>query len=219
MKLNANDMVSRATIASSRNLILVSGSLFSIHYFGLKSDEWVVLGKTIPANLLDQLAFYAVIFLAVTHLVHWSSDYIAYTKWFKKNEVIKASIGEIGTVENMQAPFQALLFRLDQLGNSNNNANDRILDLERIDQEVLQSVQGDRNVGVDLENMRQTIAANASTLETLEESISQIQMLLGDIGPNFSKIKWASRVVIFGWYFAVPFLAFIAVIYIKYCTL
>ena len=204
-------MVSKTTIGSSRNLILVSASLFAINYYKFESSDWEIFGKTIQVGQFDQIAFLVIIFLFMTHVVHWWSDYIAYTKWFKRNEVEKNSIFSLGTFDNTESPIEGLKVRLGQLADSNINANDRILEIGANDEVPSKSI-GDRNVAQDLNTLRETVQQNSEAFASISINVDELISSLNNVGPNFSKIKWTSRFVVFGWYLIVPACAFSAAI-------
>ncbi len=212
MKVNAFDLITKPTIGSSRNLIIVSASVYSVKRYGLNADSWNVFGREIPPEVFTEITTAVMVFLLLTHLVHWWHDYTAYTKWFKINEVSKGSLYGVGAVKNTESPLKALERRLTQLEESNSTANEIVLDLGKIDISAIKDIQGDRDVAKDLETLRTTVSTNKDALLTINLNVSDIKELLDGLGPSFNKIKWSSRAVVFVWYLFVPLLAFMIAI-------
>ncbi|MFB9149573.1 hypothetical protein [Roseovarius ramblicola] len=204
MKLNGYEVFSRQTVASWRLLVFASTTLIAVKFFDYNNEAWPLLGKNIAPNEFEIISSVTVAFLAVSFLVNWYGDYIGFARWFKRAHVVKNSIEESGAAENTESPLEGLKRRLRQLEESNENAEDRILELEAFSIDDLQSVQGDRNVSQDLETLRSTTSSNKSTLELMNSQVGDLKALLGDLGPNFSQVSAFAKILFFGWYLLLP---------------
>ncbi len=204
MKLNGYEVFSRQTVASWRLLVFAGSTLIAVKFFDYNSEAWPLLGRTIPPDDFELISWVTVAFLAVSFVVNWCGDYIGFAKWFKLASVVKNTIGETGRSKNTETPLEGLERRLTQLEKSNENAQDRILELEAFSIDDLQSVQGDRNVSKDLETLRSTTSSNKSTLELMAGQVSDLKALLDDLGPNFSQVSAFAKILFFGWYLLLP---------------
>lgn len=204
MKINGYEVFSRQTVASWRLLVFASTTLIAVKFFDYNNEGWPLLGRNIATNEFEIISSVTVAFLAVSFLVNWYGDYIGFAKWFKQAHVVKNSIDEIGGASNMETPLEGLKRRLRQLEKSNENAKDRILELEAFSIGDLQSVQGDRNVPKDLETLRSTTSSNKSTLDLIDSQVSDLKALLGNLGPNFSQVSAFAKILFFGWYLLLP---------------
>lgn len=204
MKLNATEMISRTTISSSRNLWLLASTLIAVNYYGLNSTDWQIFQKELQPFQFSEIACLIIVFQIINHFIHWYSDYIAYSKWFKINET------NIGTFDSSSDPIgkesvlEGLIRRLTQIEESNQRAVDPSLDLESFKESDLKSVQGDRNVAMDLQKMRDSISKNENELARLSSEISGVGEILKTLGTRFETVSRVSKFLVFVWYLALP---------------
>lgn len=220
MKLQEADMISRFTQATSRNLVLFSAAISAVILFDLNKEKWTIFkDKSIEPDQFILITTVVLIYMIVSHLVHWWADYISYTKWFKRNDVVIGTMGSASAFNNTHPVSVGLAKRIKQLNKSTDNANDRVCELDSFALEDIKNVQGNRNVAQDLQLLRETVQNNKNGLENLHREISDLHDLLHNIGPGFSKITWTSRFVIWGWYLLVPVTLGLASIFLLYCPL
>ncbi len=218
MKLQEADMISRFTQATSRNLVLFSSAISMVILFDLNAEEWSLFkDKNIGPNEFILISCIIIIYLMASHIVHWWSDYISYTKWFKKNETVIGTSGSAGAFKNTHPVSVGLVKRIEKLKKSTDNANDKVCELDVFTLEDIQKHSGDRNVSQDLETLRTTVASNKESIERQQAEISDLFSLLHNIGPGFTKMKWASRIVIVVWYLLIPVILGFAALYLLYC--
>jgi hypothetical protein len=215
LKLNNYEVFTRQTTVSWRILVAISSTLIVIKYFDYDADAWLVFGRVVEPEDFGIISTVTVSFLLLSYLINWYGDYVSLTKWFKINQITKNSIDSIGAVKNMESPIQGVERRLKNLKESNENATERLLDLEAISLDELQSIQDGRNVASDLENMRSTISKNSEVLNHIAIQIIDLKSLLLDLNVNFETVSRVSAFLMYGWYLAFPVLLALVAIFLR----
>ncbi len=104
MKLQADEMISRPTQITTLNLIIFSGSILAISLFELNANSWnFTYGKDLTSQQFAMLSVAVLVYLLSSHIVHWRSDYISFTRWFKTNQTVIGTMGS-GSSFNTQEP-------------------------------------------------------------------------------------------------------------------
>ena len=204
MKLQNTEIFSRQTLVSWRILVAMSAILIAIKYFDYNTDAWPVLSRDVSPEEFKIISSVTVLFLLTSYLVNWYGDYVGFTKWFKINSITKNSIDELSAAKNAEPPIQGVERRLKQLQRTNETASERTLELEAISLDDLKAIQGDRNIALDLQNLRSTVSNNGEVIDQLAREIGDLKSLLLDLGANFQTISKIALFLLYGWYLIVP---------------
>ncbi len=119
MRVNSNDLVSRTTQISARNLTAIAATVILVDWYSLDPNRWKLLNGDVTAEVYSGAATVIVGFLSVSLLVHWISDFHLYRKWFKSNEVSMGTLWGMSAPKSTEPPIAGLQRRLDWLLSEN----------------------------------------------------------------------------------------------------
>lgn len=184
MKLNSNEMISRATERTSRALYLCFGGFYFAYFLERKTGDWNILGQTFTNEEFDQALIILFSFLIVAHIIHWWADYVAYTKWFDRNTPTNSEPDEIYKMEATESPSVALLKKLRGFQKMSQ------AQIKRLDDQSI--------------NKEQFAKDLSEAISRYERKAGDLQKLEERLGKNFSSLNAVAKFVIVGWYGLVP---------------
>ena len=208
MRLESRDLISRTTEGSARRLVLVSSAVLVLKVYGLQVNGEAYLSPTIPEVAFAQVMGAKIIFLAISHVVHWSADFVLYNSWFKAARVSKLDFFTQGSLNETEPTIVSVLKRLHNLTDSFSSVSDYIAregtELEQIS--VRPNQDATRSAALE-----RRIKGLHDKFDSLNEALSDIIEFAGQLDPGFRKANALSKLVICGWFLAVPlFVAFLA---------
>lgn len=101
MKVSGIEMITLPTQKAARNLTIISSTIFAINFFQIDLETLSILGvKDFGASMFDTVSYAILIFLIISLIVHWLTDWVTYTKWYDTNQV---SSGYFEDFDNLQS--------------------------------------------------------------------------------------------------------------------
>ncbi len=186
----------------------MSGGVFLIQLYELNSTSWNIADRQISPNEFGEIATFVLSFLAVSHLVSWIADYIAYRKWFQSNQVQADSMEAIGSFKgNSESMISGVKVRVERL-NSELGVLHEIAANKEKEGAIEQASNNTQKINV----VRQSVNEMSKKLSNLEEDLRELSSRLDDIAPGFRAVSWVSGFVIYGWYLAIPMSVYLAAI-------
>ncbi len=193
MRLNANDIVSTATVRSMRNVLLAASVvLFLKLESGVAEGAWRILGQEFSNQAVLQYAPWVISFFLIGHILHWLGDVRAYQIWFTENNV---SLGVFDRVLEAN-PLKAMLKQVASLEKTTARIQEQ-LSGETAPKEGLSELEELKRRVTSLENAH-------STLSSLRDSLPQSIDLLESISSKNKELGWWAKVHLYGWYFFLP---------------
>ena len=179
MRINGEELLSRATLSATRNLLIAD---FAIVFLKLESDatpkNWNLLGQEFSDDTVLSYGLFILVFLSVGHLLSWGSDFRSFILWYRKSTV---SLDEWDR-DLEQDPLKATI---KQVGNFISIV-DR-LDSTKHDQGSLQEIE--------------TLTRDVALLKSALKNLTLVQGLRG----RFREIGIWALLQLFGWYLVVPY--------------
>lgn len=202
MKLNANDMISRATERTSRALYISFGGFLFAYVFESTKGDWKIFGQTFTNERFEVILMYLFLFLIISHIIHWWADYVAYTKWFDRNTPTNSEPNEIFKMEDTRSPSLVLMEKLNNYQEACTNMADNLNNPSELNDRVLKQI--------------------TEMIRHFEKANTHISTLGERLGKNFSTLNRSAKFVIVGWYGLIPIaLGIIALTYLimdKFCS-
>jgi methyl-accepting chemotaxis protein len=168
----------------------MSGGVLVVELYGLNSKAWRFFERELTTDQFSEIATVVLAFLFIGHLVFWVSDYIAYSRWFKKNEISNDTWDALGSFsKSTEAITDGLMRRINRLKSAaddlaeKEHAGGQVANISGIKSEAKQISQG---------------------LERIDSDISEIKSILYDVGPGWKQLAWTTRVIVFGWNLVLP---------------
>jgi hypothetical protein len=184
MKLNANEMISRATERTSRALYLCFAGFIFAYFIERKTADWNILGQTFTNEEFDRVLIGLFFFLIISHIIHWGADYVAYTKWFDRNTPTNSEPDEIYKMEATESP-SAAMYRLLQ-------------DYQKMCKDLISRPIKESD---EIETIRQRLLETIKIVEKKNKDLGKLEKRLGT---NFKHLHFTAQIVIIGWYGLVP---------------
>lgn len=198
LRVNSQDIISKETQASARNILAASSSVLVVQLFNYNSKDWDIIGRKVAPSEFAFIASVVVAFLLVNHLIKWSSDYYLYRKWFSLNQVPAGGMEEIGKIGSTFGPIKGLSQRLKWLGDS----------LEEL---VAEAGKHQRNTEIAEQLLRENtkkaledISSIADKVTRVSADLEEANKLLGQLDKRFEKVDRVVKFIVFGWYLALP---------------
>jgi hypothetical protein len=195
MKLSANDLMTRPSVAASRTLLIVSAGTIFIILYELTPESMTFFGLRVSPEAFRDGSLFTIALLVLGLLVNWWGDFQAYRKWFKSNEVNKGALysdytKELGTplMESLRAKLQDLKGYYSELD------------------EKINSVDSNREKPQELHKLQAKIQDLDGTVGEIHGLISGLDETLSELDVHFSKVHWIAKVQLFGWYLGLPLL-------------
>ncbi|MAZ19882.1 hypothetical protein [Roseovarius sp.] len=202
MRLQSTELISRYTQSTARLITVLSGGLLFVERFGLNSEAWSFLGRDIAPEQFREAATAVLVFLCVSHLVHWLADYWFYTRWFKDSKVAVDDMGAIGSVEgqykSMAASTATSLKRLTREIESLRKTSEIPEYLELTNEQAV------KRHAERVDTLEKRLDAIGKAQASVQRSIAATEERLNNIAPGFRSVSWLSRFVIYVWYLALP---------------
>ena len=212
MNLQGIELISRHTKSAAKVLLVLSSGLLVIAHYGFNLKAWNFFNRDIQPHEFREIATIVVLFSMVSLVVHWVSDYMAYTKWFQTNRLNADGLDAIGSFRNGTVGAKdALITRIDRL---KKNYKEYFITLGEY-------INANREALEDTAKIKERLISLEDSLKNIHKSQEQIirdkdelAALLEDIGPGFKKVSYAGFFLIYIWYLALPLLfALAALIY------
>ena len=203
MRLESRDLISRTTEGSARRLVLVCSGVLVFKIYELQIKGQVYFEPPVTERALAQVMGATIVFLAISHVVHWTADYVLYTNWFRTARVSRLEIFKQGSLNETEPTIVSVLKRLHSLPDSFASVTGYIVsqgaELERIKDRQHDDEAVIRKLGEGIKGLQERF-------ESLEVALSDIVEFAGQLDPGFRKANTLSKLVIFGWFLAVPLL-------------
>lgn len=215
LKVQGVDLISLHTSKNSRALLTTSIGVIFIYCFGLNGDPWRFFNRDIPPFAFSTIAFAVILLQFFALIVSWSSDYVSYTKWFKRNEVPSDTIDTIGSFDrSTQSMIDAIRIRMERVAKVCEEVGSAI-SRKKMDGDVVEFLGEQERIDKVLKEAKEAIEVLKSNENKLENDISDLKKVLGDVGANWGKMKLVARFVVFFWHLAFPiFVAVVAVAFL-----
>ena len=208
MNLQGIELISRHTKSAPKVIWGLSGALLVIAHYDLNSEPWSFINRGIQPDEFREIATIAVLFSVASLVVHWVSDYMAYTKWFQTNRLDADSIDAIGSFRNGTVGAKdALINRIRRLGK---NYEEHFITLDKYINEDLEHLKDTQKIKERVIALGDTLKKIDSSQEKIIRDSDELAALLEDIGPGFKKVSYAGFFLIYIWYLALPLLAALA---------
>lgn len=212
LRVNSQDIISKETQASTRNILTASSSVLVVQFFNYNSKDWDILGRNIAPSEFALIAGVVVAFLLVNHLIKWSADLYLYTKWFSLNQVPAGGMEEIGKIGSTFGPIKGLSQRLKWL----------LSDLDRL---VEEEGKGRRPTEMAQQLLSENTEKALSEISKLSESVDRVgraleeaDKLLSQLDKRFEKTDRVVKFIVFGWYGALPILMGFSAVLSLFCV-
>lgn len=83
MIIEGRELVSRPTQVAARSLVIVSSTILVVWWFAIPLEDLSVLGiKGLPVELFDFVGAVTTVFLIISLVLNWASDWVSYSKWY-----------------------------------------------------------------------------------------------------------------------------------------
>lgn len=212
MRVNSQDIISKETQASARNILVASSSVLVVQLFDYNSKDWDILGRSVAPSEFAFIAIVVMGFLLINHLIKWSSDYYLYTKWFSLNHVPAGGMEEIGKIGSTFGPIKGLSQRLNWLTDSLNEL-------------VVEAGKGRRNTELAEQLLQSNVKKALEEITALSDKVTRVNSdleeankLLVQLDKRFKRTDWIVKFIVFGWYAALPILMGSAALASFYCV-
>ncbi len=191
MKIEGREVIGKETEVSARTLLSFSAVVVVIHIYKIQpiGNEHQLLGFKIPAEVVEQLSPILLFFFLIGHILHWYSDLTAFRNWFKISEAPVNAMDEMGRINGTMPLTVGLEVRLQTLKS-------QIEDFEK----------NSANAELNYRNL-------LNEIEVLKKSVSEIHEVLGTISAKHQTVTVPAFLLVYIWYLAVPFLAFVVALY------
>ena len=204
MKLNASDLISRFTQNSARFLLVTSFSISLVEYFDLKPIDWPGIKAPVPIEAYELGAVLIVLFLAVSLIIHWSADYVVYTKWFKSNKFSMGTLEGLSSPKNVEGPVDGIRRRLEWLEKENLRFDGAIEKLSALDFGQIRRRESAFDAEQFLKEMRSALESEVSANRSLANTLTGLEQILDELNVRFSQVTWVTGFVVFFWYLVLP---------------
>lgn len=208
MNLQGIELISRHTKSACKVIWGLSGALLVVAHYDLNSEPWSFINRGIQPDEFREIATIVVLFSVASLVVHWVSDYVAFTKWFQTNRLSSDSIDAIGSFRNGTVGAKDAL--INRIGRIKRSYEEYCIILDEYlnqDSEALEETQKIKQRVMALEDALKNIDASQ---EKIIRDSDELAALLEDIGPGFKKASCAGFFLIYIWYLALPLLAALA---------
>lgn len=202
MKLQAVELISRYTQTTSRLLLVSSAGLFGLEWYDLNSKPWEFMDRSVAPDEFREIATAVLVFLLVSHLIHWVVDHQTYKKWFQTNAVPTGSLEALGSFKKTSMPTLDSLFRrLEHLAKNLKQAETLLNETD-----VGPPTNDDGRTKLE-SHIKRTIKDVERCIEQdkrIERDLTEVQSLLSDIGPGLREVSRLGWFVIYVWYLTFP---------------
>lgn len=209
MRLESRDLISRTTEGSARRLVLACSAVLVLKVYGLQVKGEDYLSPAISEIVFGQVMGLAIVFMALSHVVHWSADYVLYTNWFKTARVTKEDSDSQGSLNGTEVTITSVIDRLDSIPEKFENVVDHV---NRCRSEIDRLKDSDRAnaFGARIAKLEGDYRALEGKCYVVESDLKDLIKFSQQLDPGFRKADFTSKFVIFGWFLAVPL--FVAVL-------
>ena len=184
----------------------MSGGVFLIEIYGLNAEVWRFAGREVLPDQFAQIAIIVLTFLLIGHLMTWVADYVAYSKWFKRNEVPADNLGAIGSFSKSTSSIpEALSRRLTRF--------EDILEYQTR-KLVGEAEEASAEKGMSVDSVGRHLEEVNKDIERINDDLLELKSMLDDIGPGWRSIAFTTKMIVFGWHFAIPILTVCAAYYV-----
>ena len=87
MHFQGNQLVSRATVVSSRALVSASAAKLATVYLGMQDQEVNVVGLVIKVSEIESVFVLVILFLILNNLLSWFGDFRSFQAWNSEKKV------------------------------------------------------------------------------------------------------------------------------------
>lgn len=217
MKLDGNELISRATASSSRNLAIASSGIVYISWFNLNPAEWGLLNDQVGAEAFRGGAVAIVLYLTFSLLMNWIGDFISYRRWFKSNEFALRELPDSSSPKAGEPPLSGLIRRLSVLSDQL----ERLPELEpRIDRafEELPAQYDVKYLRNKYEHLYDDFSDLNKKIVELSSILHSTHQIVDELDVRFRKTDVAARFQVYLWHFGLPIALSIWSLYIFYSS-
>jgi len=187
MTVKPNDIVSRKTQISTRNIWFALLGIFIAKRYSVSESNWPFNLVNEPLGAFDEVAKIVLIALLINHTVNWVSDYKIYLNWFSISEVPKGGFHEIVDVEGLTPVLQGLRARVAMYN--------------ELSRSYLPSK---AETGDGITNLQESTKSLAKSVELLQSSQEQILFITRQLHNKFRNTNSYVRFMVFIWNFVLP---------------
>ncbi|MCC5989466.1 MAG: hypothetical protein JJT95_17490 [Pararhodobacter sp.] len=180
----------------------------------MNAEVWDFLGREVAPHAFREVATALIVFLTVGHFIHWRSDYLAYTRWFKSASGTKADIYSIGRMDAKIPLNEVLINRVRSIEEKDEEALTLIENIEKSLSsvaDVLSQENQKRKTWVgDTNNkiigLKKEIEKANSLIVNLLRDLGEMKNIMSEMDVGFKKVNFAKKVEVYVWYLAIPLL-------------
>lgn len=204
MKIDGNELISKATASSSRNLAIAASGIIYISWYNLNPAEWGLLNGQVGVDAFRGGAAAIVLYLTVSLLVHWFGDYVSYRKWFKSNEFAMGSIYGNSSPKSGEMPLNGLIRRVSNFEKTGERLKLAYEELETAigREEVARSA--DEPFYKRLDNLSSAVEKMNGPLMDIKNNLEAIILIVDELDVRFSRTDIVSRFQVYFWHFGMP---------------
>jgi hypothetical protein len=177
----------------------------AVEYFDLRPINWPLLEQPVDIQIYRIVAICVVLYLVISLCVHWSSDRVAYLRWFKSNEISKGSLLSDFGKRSGEPPNRALSRRIGYVADQIQRADDARKKLDALEARILDLEAGKRFNGTsEYTDLLNAQAYLRSTANELKRIVSGIDDILDELPHDFTRVDRLVRLQVYLWYFILP---------------
>jgi hypothetical protein len=189
MQFQGQQLISHATLVSSRTLVtLAFAKIFSIWY-GVNTSDLEVLGVKF-GDAFVSAAPILIAFLAVNHFLNWLGDLNSFQGWNTSEKITPDDVWSIGSGASLPSKLESAIGRNLSFKHSLSQVQEKLENYKAITDEK----------------------ARSHSFEGLEASIERIKELceannveLTKLSARISHINFQAKLYLWGWFFVMPF--------------
>lgn len=202
LKIQSVELISRKTQTSARLLVALSAGIIAIVHYDLNSTAWDFLGREIQPQQFREIASAVLAFFMISHLIHWITDHTVYSKWFQTNHVTGDDIGVIGSFKDSKRSMKDAMFvRLQRVEKDIETLEGKISSTSKAPGADRRAV---KSAAFNVSSIRELMTNLSKKQSDIETSLDEMQSVIEDIAPGFKEVSFLARVVVYGWYLALP---------------